>query len=175
MEWREDNRSLAMLAFCAWVLCQLTAAHAATVSPSDALRAYQLGEEMNRLKGDILPAAEADMGTNSYDCLNGILNNLSDGQLLVAEIADLASISAEMRLAADEATVNQKLATQISYSRRIVGTLRQGINGTASFCSYDSFVSEKASEASRMFWKFDDILDSLQSQIGETGQMAGRQ
>jgi hypothetical protein len=139
------------------------------------MRVLGLHRKMLQLRSDVLSAAKGAIGSRASDCLDNIHQNLEFGSSLVGEIGDLVDISTDMQLAADEATVNQKLAEQIRYSRDQVGNIRESINLYAGYCSNDSLVTEKAREALKMFSEFDVILDSLQSKISRMGQVTNRQ
>jgi hypothetical protein len=138
------------------------------------MRVFGLQRKMLQLNSDVLSAAEGAIGSRASDCLDNIHQNLELGSSLVGEIGDLVDISTDMRLAADEATVNQKLAELIRFSRDQVGDLRKSINLDAGYCSNDSLVTEKAREALKMFSEFDGILDSLHSKISGTGRVTNR-
>jgi hypothetical protein len=62
------------------------------------------------------------------------------------------------------------LVNRIKAYREQAHGSRQQINIAASTCGDDYLVNEKAGEAIQMVSEFDEVLDSLQSKLGDTGQ-----
>jgi hypothetical protein len=87
---------------------------------------------------------------------------------LLLEISDLMTISIKMQLAADEAAVNQTLATQVEKSREQAESSQQRVNTAAGYCSDDSLASEQAQEAAQMLSAFDGVMRSLENKLGAT-------
>jgi hypothetical protein len=137
------------------------------LSPSDIERLTGLEQEILRLDQDVLYAANAG-NPHTSECLEAMHRELSDVQSLALEISDLMTISIKMQLPADEATVNQTLATQIEKSREQAERSQQRVNTTAGYCSDDILASGKAQEASQILSAFDGVMHSLENKLGGT-------
>jgi len=94
------------------------------------------------------------------------LDNLADA---TDDIADLVFISTQMRLAADETTVNHKVAVHVAAARYNADDFRKIMNFAASTCGDDNRVKEKARKGLQMLSEFESILDSLQSKLDAAG------
>ena len=98
--------SLALQTFCILLLYQSSSVSAAKLSPPDTAPIFTLQTKMVQLNNGVISASQGAAG-RSPECLDNISYWLSEVTSQVGEIVGLGIISANMQLAADEATVNQ--------------------------------------------------------------------